>query len=465
MNTNAPPVDMHEAAVLVPMALLAHFTARLAALNRKAEAFGLPAITVSRTESAVYEIRREFAEDGDRVFESLVRVNKATPPSADLVTLAECTICYPILKLGNWRVVAEVESAQAPEDDTLNFVWGIYAPATLEADLQSRFQHHPLQCEHCNTERRRNSTFVLIDNDTGALKEVGNNCLADFTGVDPSRMLFLAKMFRSVRLLEEEFSNRSNLPVEIATSEWLTRCLFVVEQWGWCSSLAARERGIEPSWASARALPSLLSKEPALAAEYDRAYERLQSLAKTIIAWSLTHPPAGDGLFDANLRLLLSRETLSLADNRQLAFCAAAVPSYRRFRAQQEEAAARAVSQHVGTVGEKIVTPLTLVRVRDWETQFGTQWRITMRDDEGNTYSWKTGSPPRELLEEDKIGKRFLAQGKIKAHEEWDGNAITALSHVKWTGWVIDAAPCGTPAEHPPADVTDPGDSTFELSC
>lgn len=464
MTTSAPPVEMHDAMVRVPLALLTEFTARLATLNRKAEAFGLPAIVVGRTQSAVYEIRREFAKDGDRVFESLVRVNESTAPSADRVTLAECTIRYPILKLGHWRVVAEVESAPTAEEETLNFVWGIYAPAALEAQLQLRFRHHSLQCEHCNTDRRRNSTFVLIDDDTGALKEVGNNCLADFTGVDPARMLFLAKMFRSVRLLEEEFASASKRPVEMATSEWLTRCLFVVEQWGWCSSQTAREYGTEPTWAIASKLPFRLSREPSLAAEYDRAYERLQLLAKTVISWSLTQPASGDGLFEANLRLLLARETVSLGDNRQLAFCAAAVPSYRRFRAQQEEAAARAVSHHVSTVGEKIVTALTLVRVHDWETRFGTQWRITMRDDAGNTYSWKTGSPPRELLEEDKIGKRFLAQGKIKAHEEWEGNAITALSHVKWNGWVVDAAPCEAPAEHPPTEVGDPSDSAFELS-
>jgi superfamily I DNA/RNA helicase len=50
--------------------------------------------------------------------------------------------------------------------------------------IPDRYLQDPENCEHCNTRRRRNTTFILKNN-SGAFKQVGSDCIHKFLGDKP----------------------------------------------------------------------------------------------------------------------------------------------------------------------------------------------------------------------------------------------------------------------------------------
>lgn len=105
-----------------------------------------------------------------------------------------------------------------------------------------------------------------------------------------------------------------------------------------------------------------------------------------------------------------------------------------------EEAARRAISQYVGTIGEKIVITVKFERVASFEIPaYGGGWgrmetmRIyTFADENGNKFVWKTTSwlkPANE--EEPEEGSTLTIKGTIKAFGEYKGEKQTELQRVK----------------------------------
>lgn len=106
-----------------------------------------------------------------------------------------------------------------------------------------------------------------------------------------------------------------------------------------------------------------------------------------------------------------------------------------RIKAEEEakaEAERKAKSQHIGAVGDKIETEVTLERRAWFEVpSFGgwgteTKYIFTFRDDQGNALIWKT---TKGLVYE--RGERLNLKGTIKEHSEYDGEKQTVLTRCK----------------------------------
>ena len=95
-------------------------------------------------------------------------------------------------------------------------------------------------------------------------------------------------------------------------------------------------------------------------------------------------------------------------------------------------AAKKAISKHVGNVGDKINVEATKERTGSYETSFGYQTSVvyvhTFRDADGNAIVWKTGST---ALNEIENGTRVQLTGTIKEHNEYNGEKQTVLIRCK----------------------------------
>lgn len=108
-----------------------------------------------------------------------------------------------------------------------------------------------------------------------------------------------------------------------------------------------------------------------------------------------------------------------------------------REKAEQEarEAAIRsqkAISQHVGQVGDKVEIKGTYVRTGSWEqpsfSGYGTDtfYAHTFKDADGNVFTWKT---QKGLGLE--YGENVNIKGTIKKHTEYKGEKQTELTRCK----------------------------------
>lgn len=110
-----------------------------------------------------------------------------------------------------------------------------------------------------------------------------------------------------------------------------------------------------------------------------------------------------------------------------------------RERAEREAKEARikaekAISQHVGTVGDKVEFKGSYVRTGSWEQKsfsgYGmeTMYIHTFKDADGNVFTWKT---QRGLAFE--YGENVNVKGTVKEHTEYKDEKQTMLTRCKIT--------------------------------
>ncbi len=444
---NATGNERDDSIVLVEPGQMAAFQKRLDGLNKKAVAFGLDPIKIIDTKDVIYERKFEYVgRDMDRQLSYLVPVRDGAR-AENPVLLKRIEIEYPEVKLGNWRVIGKLEAMEGG-----NLMFAVSSDATDVAALSARADH-PIECDPCKTTRQRKDGYLLRDNESGDYKQVGSNCLEDFTGHDPAKALFLARMSDVVRIAEgelEEFG-RSSRANAVSTRRYLADVSFITENTGFVSSAKARDTMLNPTYNEALSLPDELNKDYGLRAKYGEQIERHLAHADAVRDWVATKPE--ESSFDRNLKLLLQADAISL-DRKHLAFAAAAVPMYNR--SLSAEAEARKPSEHVGTPGQKMAGKLTVDRVVQIEGYYGTSDLVLMHDEAGNRLKWKTSACPDEIRNGG-VGRTMEASFKIKEHDDYKGTAQTAITHLKVTRWLdleqSASADVVDPAEHEPAAV------------
>lgn len=421
----AVAAPMNEAAVLVPPEHLANFDRRLAALSLKAQRFGLQPVDVLGREEVAYA--RQYAyvgSDCERQLMTLVPVGTPGLPS-DIrpVILTRIRLRYPIVKLGDWRVVGLMELLDGGSA-ALAFRVG-----ELDADrdeLASR-SLEPLRCEHCRVARGRKSVYLLRD-PHGHYKQVGSTCLDDFTGIDPSAALWFAQMSALVRLCEGEVDDyvgggRSNA---VYVRQYLADVLFLVARFGFVSTKKAQVDLCEPTYLGAIDLQTYLDRSPELRADYlkEKAVNDVRAVA--VQKWMIEKPEESD--FDRNAKLILEREVIK-REPRHLAIAAAVVAQY--MRATAERAEERRPSEWLGQPGDKLEAVLRVDRVLEIPNHFSRARRfmLLLKDQLGNVIKWTTTTAPAALVDGNALPVR--ARFKVAAHDLYKDRRQTIVTHLR----------------------------------
>lgn len=422
--------EVFESVVLLESGQMDVFQKRFDALNKKAAKFGLPLVEVLSTQEVRYKRVQKAVGRGDDFLSELVPLLPIERPDVEVVLVHRVVIRHPLIQLGNWVVVGKLETA---EDDR-NLMFSV-TENWMDRQILSDAAKHPIGCEHCNTKRKRNEGYLLRNSSDGQYKKVGSTCLSDFTGVDPASVLFLAQMSQFIKVFEGEFddfgsSSRQNA---IATKDYLTRVIFCAHQGGFVSSAKAREKGCIATYEEALGLPSYLQSNHVLMEKYVAQAEACRAEADEIISW--VGERDGESSFDENIRVLLSNEAIRL-DRKHLAFAAAAVAM---FYASREKAKRElAPSLHVGEVGEKFLTELSVDRIIPIENSFSGKMDslVLMRDRSGNHLRWRTSACPQAIKDVGSSSVFMEASFKVKAHAFYKEKKQTEVTHLKVVRWI-----------------------------
>lgn len=98
----------------------------------------------------------------------------------------------------------------------------------------------------------------------------------------------------------------------------------------------------------------------------------------------------------------------------------------------------KAISQHVGEIGQRITFKVRYTFGTSWDTRYGVQYLYSFKDEQGNVLVWKTSSIPMVLNDkgEDVIlnkGDWVNIKGTIKDHTEYRDEKQTVLTRCKLT--------------------------------
>lgn len=95
-----------------------------------------------------------------------------------------------IYKVEGWEFIAKIETSPMG-----NLIFKV-----KDIDIPEKYRNSGARCDHCNTVRTRNSTFLVRNLETGEFKQVGKACLLQYTdGLDATRCAELASLISFVR--------------------------------------------------------------------------------------------------------------------------------------------------------------------------------------------------------------------------------------------------------------------------
>lgn len=362
------------------------------------------------------------------------------------------------LALGGWALAAVVEPPLPNTEvnilTTSPKFHGLVPMTYRKAD--------PYRCEHCGKHRDRKRTYVCFNEGTGEYRQVGQQCLRDFLGHDPSFIVMAAQFIRSLDELmqgEDEdgewFGGAYRMRELHSVESVIGRAARVVVRDGY------RPRSMEsegnPATATTVSNWTFASKRrergrPSAFEEYEDRYPvtekaeaykaRVLSRVSEIAAHNFESLTSD---YDRNLWAVCKS---GLCEPKHFGLVVSLISWAER--AEQREAKAKAErekwdaskSQHVGKIGERLRdVPAVVTFTKVFEGHYGAKTLVKFLTTDGNLFQWwATGVPD---LKAGTVGK---VTGTVKAHEadRYSGNVpVTILSRVAFAANNAEELPAG----------------------
>lgn len=103
-------------------------------------------------------------------------------------------------QLSNWIIRGLISKSENGEHYTIS--------KFTDKELPERFKDientNPCLCEHCNTNRDRNNTFIIENNKTNEVLQIGSSCMKDFVDEKDMKYFFITEEFGSVFDIDED---------------------------------------------------------------------------------------------------------------------------------------------------------------------------------------------------------------------------------------------------------------------
>lgn len=265
-------------------------------------------------------------------------------------------------------------------------------------------------CEHCGRKINRVFTYVVINNKTGELKQVGKTCLEDYTGIDLVSALELKNFFHALEEADGEI-DRDLRPDwrYLSVLEAMQAAFYVVEKHGYIKKADVAEKR-QPSTAS-RVLGTLYDIK-------ERAYmgNKYKEMAQKAILWAKQFGECGSDYLH-NIAVIANSEYVRV---KNVGILASIAPAYMREKQNKNSG-----SEWQGEIGKRFEVDISSATcTTKWDNGYGVTSLYNFTDNAGNIYIWKAS---KDIDEEIKAGIKHI-KGTVKAHTEFRGVKQTELT-------------------------------------
>jgi len=319
----------------------------------------------------------------------------------------------------------------------------IFSKALTDVEIPDRYRTSKSVCEHCNSNRTRSATFIIMNTVTGEFKQVGKSCLMDFTnGLSASTAAYFVS-------LKHVFEEAEEAPVSCGrgesywdTMEILTYAAETIRKFGYVKSnndYSTKERTMDIMMVDkgmTRWVPESVVKQVRRDMEkvnFNAKSPEAKEMVNAALAWIADQEASNDYMH--NLKVASS---LNYANWNRIGILISLFPTFNReleIQARKKEAEAKVkkeaqTSNHVGSVGDRIQINVQSVKcLTSWENTFTyyptTTYLYKIVDQEGNVFTWKTAN----VLNEDE--PPVTIKGTVKEHSEFRGVKQTVLTRCK----------------------------------
>lgn len=318
------------------------------------------------------------------------------------------TICPQIFKINGWEVVGIIDH------DLSKSIVRCFPGKTVPEKFRTEASH----CDHCNVNRMRRDTYIVQSNDV--FKQIGRNCLKDFTGHDIRKILAYATIFEALNTDIEHAGNDNSFQNGLYLKRFMELCAHNIRQHGWLSSTKAREQETDYLSTASRALATYYDNYQITTSDADKA------LAESAMEWAKSFEMK-ENLTDweHNVSIIVGSGYIS---HRHTRLAASILGAYISKDLKDNKAA----SEFVGTVGEKISGTYKIVLVKPMDMG-GVLY--SFEDQSGNKLSWFASK--RQIIWKDGLGnvvergETIVLNGRVKDHQMYNNVKTTYVTRCK----------------------------------
>jgi len=359
--------------------------------NKKLEVLGISPIT--------YSIKNKRFIKIDKYAETLILDIEVNIPNE--------------LEYENWEIIAIREHLP----NNLNLIYHINKKIEFNKD----WNQLPSICEHCNINRFRKFTYIILEKSTNELKIIGSSCINDYTG-HKNFEKSIKSIINSIKSLEG-FTYPDDL-IKIGSyyrvKFILSLASIIIKKLGWCPS---SKGGL-----TKKAIESFITDPYEFRAKYTKdeinITEEDKDLAIKIIEYINTLDQ--DSSYISNLKALFS---IGRVEKKHFGLIASAVQVYFNSLIKKVEVK----SEFFGEKGTRYHDiQLKVHNIKYLTTnQYGyygiDSYLITFIDENGNIFKWFTSKNNLE------INITYKCSFTVKDHSEWNNIKETIINRVKDT--------------------------------
>ena len=320
--------------------------------------------------------------------------------------------------INGWAFVAKVDHTEKG-----NIITGY-----SDVEVPARYYKTECFCEHCKTRRRRNNTFIVRKVATDEFKQVGKNCLLDYThGLSAENVADYLSYFQEIEEAREipEFKY---VPRYIDRDEFMIFTAETIRCFGYEKGMTGG-KSVEYYDAHYGNYPSIFArhyenlKEEMEKVHFNISRKDSKKLVADALAWIETQ--------DENNNYMHNLKTACALDYvkpEHYNLLASLFPTYNReieYRAKIErEKKAEKSSEYVGNIKDRLTVEIVNCKtVTSYETLYGTQFIYKMIDKNDNVFVWKTGNIV--------TAESFTITGTVKEHKVFRDVKQTELTRCR----------------------------------
>lgn len=319
------------------------------------------------------------------------------------VFCVELTIESDIIRKDGYTVIAQIEAIESGKN--------IVKMIDEKSQPETAWHTMPLYCDHCGTRRVKRFSFIVKD-ESGQYKQVGKTCLKDYCGIDP-KMIAASQEIGDLILsdygIEEyDFGGCGEYAYDVLKA--IATANDIIKENGYVKS-------DEPYSTKSK----LISKSGRL---YEASEESMK-LAKQMQDELSKADYSELTNYLGNVKNLIESKYCRLNAFGYLAYAPVAFEKMMKQKQQdQQNDEAKANSDYVGTVGDKITADVKESRlITSWQTVYGWTHLYKFTTADGNTLVWYASRVYQ--------GEPKHITGTVKDHKEYDGEKQTVLTRCK----------------------------------
>jgi fructose-specific component phosphotransferase system IIB-like protein len=336
--------------------------------------------------------------------------------------------------IAGWTFVATIDHSPS-EGNLIRMV-----PNSGMESVPEKYRSISPICDHCGKIRNRRDTYLLRNDKTGELKQIGRQCIKDFIpgANNPELALVYAQLLSDVSgcLNNSEDSggyDAGGSGPHINVRVFLANVSLMISINGWVSKKDSEMRDASPT--ASVALSNMFAREKRI--PYT---EKDLKLADEAIEWAKNLPGKTD--YEYNLSVLAKESHI---EYRSTGMVASMIPGYLRFKEQEfkREEAKKALgpktNEYIGNVGDRVKNiKATLYGFNSFNGNYGTTYLYKFRTEEGYTLVWFASEGAAEKLglsANDAVNRTpvTILAGTVKKQQEYNGEKQTVLTRCKIT--------------------------------